>query len=67
MRRHLRNPWVWIAAVLLLLLWLLWPRPVSSPPVPATPRVTSQTQPHNPMPASTLAAAAHIRNQRSAV
>lgn len=32
MRRHLRNPWVWIAALLLFALWLLWPRPVSSPP-----------------------------------
>jgi ribonuclease T1 len=35
MRRHLRNPWVWVAAALLFALWLLWPRPVNSPaPVP---------------------------------
>jgi len=31
MRRHLRNPWVWVAAALLFALWLLWPRPVNSP------------------------------------
>ena len=31
MRRHLRNPRVWIAAGLLLAVWLLWPRPVSPP------------------------------------
>jgi ribonuclease T1 len=39
MRRHLRNPWVWVAAALLFALWLLWPRPVNSPaPVsPTTP------------------------------
>lgn len=35
MRRHLRNPWIWVAAALICALWLLWPRPVSSPgPVP---------------------------------
>jgi ribonuclease T1 len=35
MRRHLRNPWVWVAAALLFALWLLWPRAVNSPaPVP---------------------------------
>jgi len=35
MRRHLRNPWVWVVAALLCTLWLLWPRPVNSPaPVP---------------------------------
>ena len=39
MRRHLRNPWVWVAAALLFALWLLWPRPVNSPALvpPATP------------------------------
>jgi ribonuclease T1 len=44
MRRHLRKPWIWIAALLVLAVWLLWPRPVASPgpdepaaaPVPAT-------------------------------
>jgi guanyl-specific ribonuclease Sa len=33
MRKHLRKPWVWVAAIILLALWLLWPQPVSSPPV----------------------------------
>ena len=46
MRKHLRNPWVWVAAALLFALWLLWPRAVNSPaPVPpvtpvSTPAVT---------------------------
>lgn len=31
MRRHLRNPWVWVVAALLCAGWLLWPRPVKSP------------------------------------
>jgi ribonuclease T1 len=43
MRRHLRKPWLWIAALVVLAVWLLWPRPVASPgpagpaaaPVPA--------------------------------
>ena len=26
MRRHIRNPRVWIAALLLFAAWLLWPR-----------------------------------------
>lgn len=42
MRRHLRKPGVWIAALILLALWLLWPRPVSSPP-PASPPGPTQT------------------------
>lgn len=37
MRRHLRKPGVWIAALILLAVWLLWPRPVSSPPLPNLP------------------------------
>lgn len=37
MRRHLRKPGVWIAALILLALWLLWPRPVSSPPLASPP------------------------------
>ena len=55
MRRHLRNPWVWVAAALLSALWLLWPRAVNSPaPVPpvtpvsvpaATPAPASATVP----------------------
>lgn len=31
MRRHLRKPWLWIAALVVLAVWLLWPRPVASP------------------------------------
>jgi len=31
MRRHLRNPWVWVAAAVLCALWLFWPRTVKSP------------------------------------
>ena len=31
MRRHLRNPWVWVAAALLFAVWLFWPRTVNSP------------------------------------
>jgi guanyl-specific ribonuclease Sa len=31
MRRHLRNPWVWVMAALLFAGWLLWPRAVKSP------------------------------------
>lgn len=38
MRRHIRNPRVWIVALLLLAAWLLWPRTVSPPPVNETPR-----------------------------
>jgi len=37
MRRHIRNPRIWIAAVLLFAAWLLWPRTVSPPPVNETP------------------------------
>jgi ribonuclease T1 len=39
MRRHLRKPGVWIAALILLAVWLLWPRPVSSPPPTTLPPV----------------------------
>ena len=39
MRRHLRKPGVWIAALILLAVWLLWPRPVSSPPPTILPPV----------------------------
>ena len=50
MRRHLRNPWVWVAAALLFALWLLWPRAVNSPaPVPPVTPV--------PVPAATPAPA----------
>lgn len=56
MRRHLRNPWLWVAAALVCALWLLWPRPVSSPgPVHAPPPAAS------PAPASTPASASGAR------
>jgi guanyl-specific ribonuclease Sa len=38
MRRHIRNPRVWIVALLLLAAWLLWPRTVSPPPVNEVPQ-----------------------------
>lgn len=45
MRRHLRNPWVWIAAALLFALWMFWPRPVSSPgPTPAPPPIQTSSE-----------------------
>jgi len=31
MRRHLRNPWIWVAAALICAVWLMWPRTVKSP------------------------------------
>ena len=37
MRRHLRNPWVWVVAALLFAGWLLWPRAVKSPTLESTP------------------------------
>ena len=40
MRRHIRNPRIWIAALLLFAAWLLWPRTVSPPPVNEAPRTT---------------------------
>lgn len=45
MRRHLRKPGVWIAALILLAVWLLWPRPVSSPPLSAPAPVQQATTP----------------------
>ena len=42
MRRHLRNPWVWAAAIVLLVAWLLWPRTVQSPaPAEVPPAATT--------------------------
>ena len=42
MRRHLRNPWVWVVAALLCAVWLFWPKPVRSPaPESAPPAVTA--------------------------
>ena len=49
MRRHLRNPWVWVAAALLFAVWLFWPRTVNSP-------APGETPPHTSAPASTPAA-----------
>jgi guanyl-specific ribonuclease Sa len=49
MRRHLRKPGLWIAVLLLLALWLLWPRPVASPPplndIPSTSQSASAPVP----------------------
>jgi guanyl-specific ribonuclease Sa len=52
MRRHLRNPWVWVAAALLFALWLLWPRAVNSPAPapPATPVSVPAATPANTPP-----------------
>jgi guanyl-specific ribonuclease Sa len=41
MRRHLRNPWVWVAAALLFAVWLFWPRTVNSPAPGETPPAAS--------------------------
>ena len=41
MRRHIRNPRIWIAALLLFAAWLLWPRTVSPPPVNEAPRAAA--------------------------
>jgi guanyl-specific ribonuclease Sa len=49
MRRHLRKPGVWIAALILLALWLLWPRPVSSPPPASLPSTAPTTASGAPM------------------
>jgi ribonuclease T1 len=53
MRRHLRKPWLWIAALLLLAVWLLWPRPVASPGA-ATPAPTPAPAVAAPAPAPAL-------------
>lgn len=48
MRKHLHRPGVWIVALLLLALWLLWPRPASSPlPQTAPPQTAGGT--HEPL------------------
>jgi guanyl-specific ribonuclease Sa len=41
MRRHIRNPRIWIVALLLFAAWLLWPRTVSPPPVNEAPTATA--------------------------
>ncbi len=41
MRRHLRNPWIWVVAALLFAVWLFWPRTVNSPAPGETPPSTS--------------------------
>jgi ribonuclease T1 len=41
MRRHLRNPWVWVAAAILFAAWLFWPRTVQSPAPHEVPAVHS--------------------------
>lgn len=53
MRRHLRNPWVWVAAALLFAIWMLWPRPVGSPgttPAPPPIRTSSESAPLDSLP-----------------
>src|SRR4249919_2976959 len=48
MRRHLRNPWVWVAAAILFAAWLFWPRTVQSPApheVPPAQSAPSQSAP----------------------
>lgn len=60
MRRHLRKPGVWIAALILLVAWLLWPRPVSSPPptaLPAAARTSADSAPLAMPPATSTASA----------
>lgn len=56
MRRHLRKPGVWIAALILLALWLLWPRPVSSPPPTPLPAPTQEAADSTPRPLAAPAA-----------
>ena len=59
MRRHLRKPGVWIAALIVLAIWLLWPRPVSSPPPtspPATVGKNAQSTPSAVPPVAPMAA-----------
>ena len=43
MRRHLRNPWVWVVAALLFAVWLFWPRVVKSPAVDEIPPAADAT------------------------
>ena len=62
MRRHLRNPWVWIAAAVLFAVWLLWPRPVASPgPIPAPPPIQTS---HESAPPTTLPTSATTQSAR---
>src|SRR5687768_13047996 len=58
MRKHLRNPWVWIAAAILFAVWMLWPRPVSSPgltPAPPSIQTSNESASLPTPPASTTA------------
>ena len=49
MRRHLRNPWVWVAAALLFAGWLLWPRTVKSPALESAPPPAAQAPAATPV------------------
>jgi guanyl-specific ribonuclease Sa len=60
MRRHLRNPWVWVIAALLCVGWLLWPRTVKSPgpehaPPPAASAPAGTAQVRSPADEAALA------------
>jgi len=57
MRRHIRNPRVWIVAALLLAAWLLWPRTVSPPPVNEVPRPAAPVAGGTSSPSTPLARA----------
>jgi guanyl-specific ribonuclease Sa len=53
MRKHLRKPGVWIAALLMLAIWLLRSRPASSPlPQPVSPAAVGATREAPDQPAS---------------
>ena len=55
MRRHLRNPWVWVAAALLCALWLFWPRPANSPAPAGASTPAAAAGAHQPLPATAAA------------
>lgn len=69
MRRHLRKPWLWIAALVVLAVWLLWPRPVASPgpaepgaaPAPAAAVPASSPRLPDDLPAEAVATVARIQ------
>jgi ribonuclease T1 len=68
MRRHLRKPWLWIVALVVLAVWLLWPRPVASPgtaepgagPVPAATAPAASPALPDFMPAEAVATVGRI-------
>ena len=64
MRRHLRKPGVWIAALILLAVWLLWPRPVSSPPLTNLPSPAQTSADGAPLAVPPSAPASEHRSSR---